>query len=887
MNQEIITDLFSNFRETKSSFTKFEEKDGFSKNYTSKDERIVIRNSTSGEILINASLLTPKENVVPVGNDVMFAKIKLDDFSNVSKNIFDSTRFIDMNKNETTVKNITFKYGIEYEVEACFNVDEGNICLNDTRINWTEFTNLRELPKNNIFIGLFTNTLYKEKIEWIPNIYGFEITEWASFSTSNSYAATFDAGGTEVNNTFDAGTGSNRFIIVAVTWSSSNSHTIDGVTYDGTTVVSLGAFVNQNNVRSQIFGVAAPSTGNNTLSVDPSTGVAGADAVISAWVANDINQTNSTDGYVTANAADAGAPFESTVTITSETDDIIFTVHSTEESRTVNSVTNFTQREETQNSVSQTIGDASGSTSVVTTTEWNNFINWIAIGVNLNNVAGDSESPRWFNNLTNSTLAGETINHSVNWTDDTALSSYIFSFHNGSNWTTQDNSGDRESGEFNITANFGGGAETITFYNFTDLTDNVAFNGTGQNADMLGGTELTSTGYTNINSNNNVYTTATSTANQQEPFMRFNFTINETIGDINWINVSFHGFEDASPESATVFVLNHTSGAFDITVGTVPTSDGTIELNITEAFTDVINVNAQFVFAARGSNFDSGESISVDFVEVTVNAGGGGSGDLEANRTGTQYLDVINGSVFELITNITVVINVSDYNNTGSVAAGNNNNTLYLGIFNGTEFLNFGDFGVGTTRLEQNYSITVTDQTVLSAWGTDANRDINISGVFFDGDSSDDIDQINWTDVWIIIGSEQVFLNDSAVSFTGTQNFSNVVKSVNTTVGTTIQWRVWANDSSGNENTTDIFTYVTTSGVDSCTYTSGDWVVDCSDNCVITSNEDLGGNDFIISGTGTFRLSGANITNYGRVRSDGTDSNNMCIARTENGGFID
>ena len=48
--------------------------------------------------------------------------------------------------------------------------------------------------------------------------------------------------------------------------------------------------------------------------------------------------------------------------------------------------------------------------------------------------------------------------------------------------------------------------------------------------------------------------------------------------------------------------------------------------------------------------------------------------------------------------------------------------------------------------------------------------------------------------------------------------------------------------------------------VDTCTYTSGNWVVDCSDNCLITSEVDVGGNDIYITGTGTFRTT-ANIIN--------------------------
>lgn len=63
---------------------------------------------------------------------------------------------------------------------------------------------------------------------------------------------------------------------------------------------------------------------------------------------------------------------------------------------------------------------------------------------------------------------------------------------------------------------------------------------------------------------------------------------------------------------------------------------------------------------------------------------------------------------------------------------------------------------------------------------------------------------------------------------------------------------------------------------DSCTYTSGNWDVLCSDNCSITSNEDVDGNNITISGTGTFIINGANISNYDTLYLAGTDTNNIC-----------
>ena len=71
---------------------------------------------------------------------------------------------------------------------------------------------------------------------------------------------------------------------------------------------------------------------------------------------------------------------------------------------------------------------------------------------------------------------------------------------------------------------------------------------------------------------------------------------------------------------------------------------------------------------------------------------------------------------------------------------------------------------------------------------------------------------------------------------------------------------------------------------DSCTYTSGDWIIDCSDNCVISSPVDVGSNDIIITGTGTFRTS-ENITGYDLLHIEGTDSSNICTVTCDGGCF--
>jgi len=66
-------------------------------------------------------------------------------------------------------------------------------------------------------------------------------------------------------------------------------------------------------------------------------------------------------------------------------------------------------------------------------------------------------------------------------------------------------------------------------------------------------------------------------------------------------------------------------------------------------------------------------------------------------------------------------------------------------------------------------------------------------------------------------------VNDTFVSFSGTTNWSNVTKTINSTVGCTIQWKVYANDTSNNWNTSLTYSYVTTSAAQQYNRTATDY----------------------------------------------------------------
>lgn len=85
----------------------------------------------------------------------------------------------------------------------------------------------------------------------------------------------------------------------------------------------------------------------------------------------------------------------------------------------------------------------------------------------------------------------------------------------------------------------------------------------------------------------------------------------------------------------------------------------------------------------------------------------------------------------------------------------------------------------------------------------------------------------------------------------------------NGTAGRTTYLQLYTTDSIYD----DPYLYIEWVVEDTCTYSSGDWEVECSDNCNITDATDLMGNNLILNGTGTFRIN-ADITNFTEVIKD-------------------
>jgi hypothetical protein len=155
------------------------------------DPSIEVESSQNISVL---QLISPLVNQVSAGENVLVAEFMLKDYLDEGNSLVDNVSFYNLkDNNKSILKPIQWKYATDYEVEVCEEeLSLGINCYNTTETNWTLFSSLSELPNKNIRIGLFTNTIAGEKIEWIPTIAGFEILEWASWDVTTGFTREFD-----------------------------------------------------------------------------------------------------------------------------------------------------------------------------------------------------------------------------------------------------------------------------------------------------------------------------------------------------------------------------------------------------------------------------------------------------------------------------------------------------------------------------------------------------------------------------------------------------------------------------------------------------------------------------------------------------------------------
>jgi len=361
----------------------------------------------------------------------------------------------------------------------------------------------------------------------------------------------------------------------------------------------------------------------------------------------------------------------------------------------------------------------------------------------------DLNPPTWSLNQTNSTVAGSWVKHSLNWTDTAqggitpGLSGYIFSFCNGT-WNGTD------CGHYeNVTHILAIGAGNVS-----NVKSFKASSNTYPLATLAGGTELSASDYSAVNSSNDVRATQATGTGYDFPYFKFNFTL-PSYNKVFWINFSVEGQSEITDMDWYIYFWNFSGSSweqklyFDVPVAA---TDYTVKYNETNS----LNIS---------------DTIESDLRTITILF----IGD---DDSGTGY-DIVVDYAY-----LTVMYNSSDF---------------------------------------------ITD-----------------------------------------------FVNDTLVAF-NSNTWSNASKVVNSTTGAHMAWRVYANDTSNNWNTSSVFTYDTTAGetttsttttsttststtvpADSCTPPAdAEWVL--TDQCVketSVNNCPYGTN---ITSTGSLNMSGSGV----------------------------
>lgn len=222
---------------------------------------------------------------------------------------------------------------------------------------------------------------------------------------------------------------------------------------------------------------------------------------------------------------------------------------------------------------------------------------------------------------------------------------------------------------------------------------------------------------------------------------------------------------------------------------------------------------------------------------ITLDDSFKGAGDLNGTQpfgcNGTQVGGVGTIMVNEVYINASSFLPDSGINATCKVrqlgpSNPSDTNFIYLWYYNTTDWINIQNWTSQIFSVGKNYSsifnvnstegthvvrcIISYNNTPISNGGQIPDECANLSySSFYDNDD------VNFT---ILSG---VWSNDTWVTMTGATNWSNVTKTVNSTVGANISWCVYANDSLNQWNGTsclDPFWYLTTSGTQEVTITN-------------------------------------------------------------------
>jgi len=145
------------------------------KSYNEETQTITITNALGlGEKITEIKLNTPVINGVPIGKDRLVAEMTF----NVEDNYLNAINQIDSYNVKNNLNEIQKEYIIKKKIiKRVLSID--GITYAD-EISW-EIYDSKDLDKGEITLGLFTDVKEGDYVEWIPELFGERIDEWATY----------------------------------------------------------------------------------------------------------------------------------------------------------------------------------------------------------------------------------------------------------------------------------------------------------------------------------------------------------------------------------------------------------------------------------------------------------------------------------------------------------------------------------------------------------------------------------------------------------------------------------------------------------------------------------------------------------------------------------
>jgi len=166
-----------------------------------------------------------------------------------------------------------------------------------------------------------------------------------------------------------------------------------------------------------------------------------------------------------------------------------------------------------------------------------------------------------------------------------------------------------------------------------------------------------------------------------------------------------------------------------------------------------------------------------------------------------------------------------------------------------------GTLGTGETmNISETYAIVdYIEDTTPPSWNSPAtNQSIIQQNDYINFTTWLEDTQLGVAGYIFSINQTGTWINSSYIASTTPVNASNVTK-ITAVAGTTVEWIFYANDTGSNMNNTMTKQTFLVASADTCTYSgSGNWALNCADNCIFATTQTIADNNNItITGTGT------------------------------------